>query len=305
MTPQTELRSGFKHDDEYELGNKALDEFAAEGDRDLAAEGERGFTVEGERVFRVEREPDLEVEREPDFGPQGEPDELPMWVVADSTPEVRPRPIVEPRVQARRWPIFIPLAVGVIAVSAGYGLASRDVGLPVLPTAPARWATAGRQLAPIPVPELPPSAIVRDAVGGSLQASGATAQASGAPSGDTAAAGDLVQASGGPLRAAVDEALAGVSRSFRALDAASLTQVWPDADVAGLSRRFSALKYQSLSFDRCDPRPVGRQIVASCQVSIAAAANAGDPALQRRRESWSIVFDRSGDRYVIGSVTTR
>ena len=281
MTPQTELRSGFKHDDEYELGNKALDEFAAEGDRDLAAEGERGFTVEGERVFRVEREPDLEVEREPDFGPQGEPDELPMWVVADSTPEVRPRPIVEPRVQARRWPIFIPLAVGVIAVSAGYGLASRDVGLPVLPSAPARWATAGRQLAPIPVPELPPSAIVRDAVGGSLQASG------------------------GPLRAAVDEALAGVSRSFRALDAASLTQVWPDADVAGLSRRFSALKYQSLSFDRCDPRPVGRQIVASCQVSIAAAANAGDPALQRRRESWSIVFDRSGDRYVIGSVTTR
>ena len=114
-------------------------------------------------------------------------------------------------------------------------------------------------------------------------------------------------ADAGPRQAAVDAALAGVSRSYRALDAASLTRVWPGADVAALSQRFSTLKYQSLSFDRCNLRPVGAQVVASCEVSVAAAANAGDPSLQRRQESWAIVLNRSGDRYVIGSVavTTR
>ena len=216
-----------------------------------------------------------------------------MWVVVDSTPAFRPHPspievsdfrprpspIDEPRVRARRWPIFTPLAVGVVAVSAGYGLASRDVGLPSLPSAPTRWAAAGPHVRAIPIPDVPETVVTPPAG----VATPPPARVDTSP-----ASGDSVQASGGPTRAAVDGALAGVSRSFRALDAASLTQVWPGADVGGLSRRFATLKYQSLSFDRCDLRPVGNQIVASCQVSLAAAPNAGDAALQRRRESWSI-----------------
>jgi hypothetical protein len=114
------------------------------------------------------------------------------------------------------------------------------------------------------------------------------------------------EAIAGPTRAAVDEALAAVSRSYRALDAPSITGVWPGADVATMSRRFSTLKYQSLSFDGCDVRPAGAdQVVASCRVVLATASNTGDPSLRRRQESWSIVFNRSRDRYVIGSVATR
>ena len=249
---------------------------------------ERDFAAEGQR----------------DLAAEAEPVELPMWVVVDSPPEIRPRPIPidEPRARARRWPIFIPLAVGVIAVSAGYGLASRDVGLPLLPSAPAWWATAGPPVRAIPIPDVPETVVTPPAsVATPPPASGNTSQAST----DSQPSGDASQVSGGAMRAAVDEALSGVSRSFRAMDAASLTQVWPGADVGELSRRFATLKYQSLSFDRCDLRPVGGQIVASCGVSVATAAKAGDPALQRRRESWSIVFNRSGDRYLIGSVATR
>ena len=90
------------------------------------------------------------------------------------------------------------------------------------------------------------------------------------------------------------------------MDAAALGVVWPGADAAALSRQFSSLKYQSLSFDACDVRAAGPdRAVASCAVSIAAAAKEGDPSLQQRRESWTIVLARKGDRYLITGVSTR
>ena len=288
---RAELRSEVEYEVEHTLDSNNLDEFAAEEEHEFAAEGQRDF-------FAAVGGPELAAEAAPDVAAAVEPDELPMWVVVDSTPESRPRPrpIYEPPVRPRRWPIFVPLAVGVVAASAGYGLSSWDAGLPSLPSAPAWWATAGPPVRAIPIPDVPAAVVTPPA---SL-ATPPPAIVDTAPT-----SGDTAQASGGPVRAAVDEALAGVSRSFRTMDAASLRQVWPGADVGELSRRFSTLKYQSLSFERCDLRPVGGQIVASCLVSLAAAPNVGDPALQRRRESWSIVFNRSGDRYVIGSVATR
>ena len=109
-----------------------------------------------------------------------------------------------------------------------------------------------------------------------------------------------------PPRAAIDETLANVSQAYRALDAAALAVVWPGADAAALSRQFSSLKYQSLSFDACDVRATGPdRAVASCAVSIAAAAKEGDPSLQQRRESWTIVLAREGERYLITGVSTR
>jgi hypothetical protein len=108
------------------------------------------------------------------------------------------------------------------------------------------------------------------------------------------------------LDPAFEQTLASVSQSYRALDAALLTAVWPGADTAQLSRAFADLKYQTLSFDHCAVRPNGdTSAVASCDVSIAAAPKAGDPALQRRHESWTLLLDRSGERWTISGASVR
>jgi len=105
---------------------------------------------------------------------------------------------------------------------------------------------------------------------------------------------------------AFERTLARVSQSYRALDAASLTAVWPGADTVRLSRAFADLKYQALSFDHCAVRPNGNAAaVASCDVLITAAPKGGDPAVQRRRESWTLLLDRSGERWTITGVSVR
>jgi len=45
--------------------------------------------------------------------------------------------------------------------------------------------------------------------------------------------------------------------------------------------------------------------VASCDVLIAAAPKDGDPALQRRHESWTLLLERSGERWTITGASVR
>jgi hypothetical protein len=136
-----------------------------------------------------------------------------------------------------------------------------------------------------------------------------TAPAVAAPAVATPAVGapaTPVSASGSAERAAVDATLANVSRAYRALDASALQRDWPGADVARLSTEFDGLKYQSLSFDRCEVRSSPpAQAIASCAVVRATAPRSGDQALRRVQETWTIVLSRTGDRYVIAGVTTR
>ena len=107
-----------------------------------------------------------------------------------------------------------------------------------------------------------------------------------------------------PIDPALGRTLAAVSQSYRALDAASLRAVWPGADTAALSQAFAQLRYQALSFERCSMRPNGSNgAVASCDVAISSAPRAGDPALQRRRESWTLALVRAGDRWTIAGVS--
>jgi hypothetical protein len=123
------------------------------------------------------------------------------------------------------------------------------------------------------------------------------------PTGEPAPAPQAARAA---LDPAFERTLARISQSYRSLDAASLTRVWPGADTASLSRAFANLKYQSLSFDHCVLRPNGPTgALASCEVSLAMAPNTGDPTLLRRHESWTFVLDRSGEQWRIDGLSVR
>jgi len=107
-----------------------------------------------------------------------------------------------------------------------------------------------------------------------------------------------------PRDPALEQTLAEVSRAYRALDAAAVAAVVPNADAAELTQAFSELKYQTLSFDRCALRPNGAEsAVASCEVSLAMAPRNGDAALRRRHEAWTLVLNRSGEAWRIAAVT--
>jgi hypothetical protein len=111
----------------------------------------------------------------------------------------------------------------------------------------------------------------------------------------------------GSARAAVDEVLESYRRSYNTLDAASVAAVWPGADATALAQAFSTLRYQNLSFERCDVRLTGAdRALASCEGSISAVSKVGDTAaVQRRGGSWTIALQRVADRWLIASVEDR
>jgi len=217
-----------------------------------------------------------------------------MWQRVDS-PAVVDVPRWEPRVApaaGRRWP-FIVVPVVIVSAFAGATVSWMGIGAKsgALAHAPEPSAASGLSTSASPAKNEPifaPPVAVPDA---------APISPEPAPARPPAPAG---------IDPAFERTLAAVSQSYRALDAESLTAVWPGADTAGLSSAFADLKYQSLSFDRCTVRPQGNDgAVASCEVLIAAAPKTGDVALQRRHESWTLLLDRSGERWTITGVSVR
>jgi hypothetical protein len=177
------------------------------------------------------------------------------------------------------------------------------------PDAPPRPALARRAVAvpeplrvPVPPPEpLQTDADVRDGDGAGVSAAPAIPPPAPPPVERVAPASSTVVPPSG-----VGEALDAYRRAFDTLDAASVAAIWPGADVDTLARSFSELRYQHLSFDRCQTRVTAADYaVASCDGSISAVSNSGDPALRRRHASWTIALRRVAGRWTIETLSTR
>jgi hypothetical protein len=227
-------------------------------------------------------------------------DELWIRAASPSTDDVDPSElsIVPPTAPTRRWwPVGVPVVLIVViagSAAAWFGMRLNEPSiLPPAPLPPALRAVARAEpLSPPPVTETLP--LVDEAPPVAPEAK--QAEAASTPT----------QPTPPPIDPALARTLAAVSQAYRALDAPSLTAVWPTADIASLSQTFSQLKYQRLSFENCAMRPNGPNgAVASCEVSIATAPRAGDPALRRRHESWTLVLNRPGERWTIASVFVR
>jgi len=172
---------------------------------------------------------------------------------------------------------------------------------------PARAQPAAAMPDPLPVPVPPPTpsqadAQVRD---GDDDRAGVSAAPRLRPPTQQLVEPAASASSMAVSRSGVGEALDAYRLAFNTLDAASVAAIWPGADVDTLARRFSELRYQHLSFDRCRTRVTAAdRALASCDGSISDVLNSGDPTLRRRRASWTIALRRVAVRWTIESIST-
>jgi hypothetical protein len=104
-------------------------------------------------------------------------------------------------------------------------------------------------------------------------------------------------------RASIERVLQQYRDAYDRLDAPSAAVIWPRVDTRALSRAFSTLASQDLSFDRCDLAITGVKASAQCTGAIRYVRRVGDQQLRVRRMSWSFAFERVSDRWQIAQVT--
>ena len=103
-------------------------------------------------------------------------------------------------------------------------------------------------------------------------------------------------------RASIERVLQQYREAYDRLDAPSAAVIWPRVDTRALSRAFSTLASQDVSFDRCDLDITGVKASAQCTGEIRYVRRVGDQAPRTRRMSWSFALERVSDRWQIAQV---
>ena len=104
-------------------------------------------------------------------------------------------------------------------------------------------------------------------------------------------------------RASIERVLQQYRDAYDRLDAPSAAVIWPRVDTRALSRAFSTLASQDVSFERCNLAIFGVKASAQCTGEIRYVRRVGDQEPRVRRMSWSFAFERVSDRWQIAQVT--
>jgi hypothetical protein len=202
--------------------------------------------------------------------------------------ESKPAPIVESRETTPEVVVAVPPRVPV-AVPVPRAIAPRE--------ARATAATALTDAASRPV--VPLSAAIENPI---VSAPPAVVRAEPAPEAPRAVpvAAIITPPSD---RVSIERVLEQYRDAYDRLDAPSAAVIWPRVDTRALSRAFSTLAEQDLSFDSCDLDIAGAQAKARCVGEIRYVRRVGDPAPRVRRLSWSFALERVSDRWQIAQVT--
>ena len=95
------------------------------------------------------------------------------------------------------------------------------------------------------------------------------------------------------------------SAAYERLDAVSPASLWPGVDTRALTRAFSTLSRQNVSFDRCEITVDGARATAQCDGAIEYVRRVGDSTPHSRTTSWAFAFDRAAGTWRISNVTAR
>jgi hypothetical protein len=121
------------------------------------------------------------------------------------------------------------------------------------------------------------------------------------------AAGGATAATPAPARDAADiqMVLTRYRSAFSDLDAAAVSNVWPNADSRALARAFRGLEEQGIAFDNCDIQVTGTSAAASCSGTVRYVTKVGskDPRSERRR--WQFTLGRVRNLWIIQTVESR
>ena len=93
--------------------------------------------------------------------------------------------------------------------------------------------------------------------------------------------------------------------AYERLDAVSAASLWPGVDTRALTRAFSTLSRQNVSFDRCEITVDGARATAQCDGAIEYVRRVGDSTPHSRTTSWAFAFDRAAGTWRISNVTAR
>jgi hypothetical protein len=121
------------------------------------------------------------------------------------------------------------------------------------------------------------------------------------------AAAGATAATPAPARDAADiqMVLTRYRSAFSDLDAAAVSNVWPNADSRALARAFRGLEEQGIAFDNCDIQVTGTSAAASCSGTVRYVTKVGsnDPRTERRR--WQFTLGKVRDLWIIQTVESR
>jgi hypothetical protein len=119
--------------------------------------------------------------------------------------------------------------------------------------------------------------------------------------------GDVTPVASARARDAADiqMVLTRYASAFSDLDAAAVSQVWPNADSRSLARAFRGLEEQGLAFGNCDIQVTGPSAAASCDGTVRYVTKVGskDPRTERRR--WQFTLGKVRDLWMIQTVESR
>jgi hypothetical protein len=93
--------------------------------------------------------------------------------------------------------------------------------------------------------------------------------------------------------------------AYERLDAVSAASLWPGVDTRALTRAFSTLSRQDVSFNRCDIGVAGTLATARCQGVIEYVPRVGETTPQSRTTAWVFALDRRAGEWRITNVSAR
>ena len=99
--------------------------------------------------------------------------------------------------------------------------------------------------------------------------------------------------------AAVRAALAKYASAYSDLDAAAVAAVWPSVDRAGLTKAFSALDAQQVTFDHCDVQVNGAAGRATCVGSAMWRPKIGGGNAREQNRTWTFLLKNAGGSWQI------